>query len=179
MQKYILIRNYVANDDGDLQVRDSAQFLLLPVRPELVIGRSPETTPSQQRYTVMGWGDMNRAVSRNHCTLTLSDGVVLISDGDGRQRSRWGTYWGRQRLDIGSVEMLPEDEEHTIIAIPPHRLTAMVSSDRILLDLPQDETVKTSIRDSLLEVRVEELERKVEELERAIAGLQRCQKREY
>ena len=168
--KYILIKNYI---DGELQ--GSAQYWLLPIRPDLVIGRSPEVTPaSQQCYTVTGWGPQLKGVSRNHCTILLAEGNIgLIRDGAGDRGSHWGTYWGTKRLDQSPVEMLPENEEHVIIEIAPHRLTATVSSERILPDVgEQDDTVRTNIHIAQLEMRVEALEREQAELKRAIADLQ-------
>jgi hypothetical protein len=163
MGRFILVTSY----DGD-RINKRLEFQLSGIRPTITIGRL-ETCD----FTVVGWGDFTRVVSRVHCSLGLSGSDVYMVDGDGDRPSALGTYWGTRRLNQGEELLLPVDKDETILAVPkvePHfRLVVRVTTvSTIRLEAPE-----TALEDT---VRVcpdlHELACKVAALEGAIAHLQ-------
>jgi predicted component of type VI protein secretion system len=167
--RFVLITSYAGS-----QINKRLEFQLSnpqisTIKTSVTIGRL-ETCD----FTVVGWGEFNRAVSRVHCTIFRSGDDVYLKDGDGDSTSTHGTYWGTRQLDKGEELLLPIDRDDEIIRLPAggeprFRLVVRVTPvSTIRLECPEtpaEDTIRVCPE-------VQAIAAQVAELEQAIAYLQ-------
>lgn len=163
MARFVLITSYADN-----RIVKRLEFQLSNIRPSITIGRL-ETCD----FTVIGWGEFTRAVSRVHCTLNLSGEDVYLSDGDGNKASSRGTYWGTRQLGKGEELLLPLEQDEVILTVP-----AIAPRFKIVVRVTEVSTIRLEAPEVAVEdtirvcPEVQELVGKVMELEGQIAYLQ-------